>query len=280
MRFILSMLPMLTGIALPAYHHHISQTNITSPILQQESTRAINADTLKNKTGAFSFTFNHQTYDAIVVTPRTQTIRMHWQNKDNTPFKTIDAVKQTLVRQKQPVLMITNGGMFQQNNIPVGLFIAEGKEYIPLDTAHNKPGNFYMQPNGVFYIDNKGHHVTNTQAYLHKSAVEKQQVTYATQSGPMLINDDVINQQFNPLSKNINLRSGVGILANGNVVFIISKEAKTTFFDFASIFKELFGCKNALYLDGAISKMYLQQNRPEDTGGDFGAIISVTNKSK
>ncbi|QHS58592.1 phosphodiester glycosidase family protein [Chitinophaga agri] len=72
--------------------------------------------------------------------------------------------------------------------------------------------------------------------------------------------------------------SGVGILSNGNVVFIISKEANTTFFDFASIFKDLFGCSDALYLDGAISKMYLPQHRPEDTGGDFGVIISVTGK--
>jgi uncharacterized protein YigE (DUF2233 family) len=62
------------------------------------------------------------------------------------------------------------------------------------------------------------------------------------------------------------------------VVFVISKSNQTNFYDFAAIFKDRFKCRNALYLDGAISKMYLKENRKEDVGGDFGVMISVTPK--
>lgn len=274
MRFLPLLLPMLTAVNIPVHQHMPSCHANPMPV----KTQVRHTDTLKQKTGEFSFTYNNQQYDAFVVTPGKQIIRMYWQTQKNEIYRTIDAVKQSLVQQNEQVLMITNGGMFAPDYIPVGLFIAAGKEYRSLDTARNQPGNFYLQPNGVFYSDYKGYHIISTTAYLHRSATEKKQVTYATQSGPMLISNGTINPQFNPQSKNTNLRSGVGILSNGNVVFIISKEANTTFFDFASIFKDLFGCSDALYLDGAISKMYLPQHRPEDTGGDFGAIISVTGK--
>lgn len=42
------------------------------------------------------------------------------------------------------------------------------------------------------------------------------------------------------------------------------------------MFKDKLHCKDALYLDGAISKMYLPELGRYDLGGDFGAIIGVT----
>jgi uncharacterized protein YigE (DUF2233 family) len=213
-----------------------------------------------------SFTYHQQEYDAIIIDPQKDDLRMHWLDDNKYPYRSIAAVKETL---KKP-LLITNGGMFQTGNIPVGLYIENGQELRPLDTAQNKAGNFYLLPNGVFYTDASGAHVTTTQQF------NPHNIIYATQSGPMLVIEGKIHPAFKQGSENVNLRSGVGIMPDGKVVFVISKSNQTNFYDFASIFKEKFGCKNALYLDGAISKMYLKENRKDDVGGDFGVMISVS----
>lgn len=215
-----------------------------------------------------TFTYHQQEYDAIIIDPAKEHIHMHWLDDKGIAYKTIAAVKATL---KQP-LLITNGSMFQAGNIPVGLYIEDGKELHPLDTAQNKPGNFYLLPNGVFYTDKFGAHVTTTRQF------NKSEVINATQSGPMLVIDGKIHPMFKEGSENVNLRSGVGIMPDGKVVFVISKSNKSNFYDFAAIFKDKFGCKNALYLDGAISKMYLKGNRKDDLEGDFGVMIAVTPK--
>ncbi len=44
-----------------------------------------------------------------------------------------------------------NAGMYKQDNSPLGLFIDKKKIVTALDTT-NGNGNFYLKPNGVFYI--------------------------------------------------------------------------------------------------------------------------------
>ena len=74
----------------------------------------------------------------------------------------------------------------------------------------------------------------------------------------------------------MNIRNGVGILPNNNVVFAISK-TEINFYDFAEYFQQL-GCKNALYLDGFVSRMYLPEKNWTQTDGNFGVLIGVTKK--
>ena len=80
------------------------------------------------------------------------------------------------------------------------------------------------------------------------------------------------------LDKNLNIRNGVGILPNGQLIFGMSKQ-KINFYDFASFFKSL-GCKNALYLDGYISKTYLPSKNWISQDGKFGIIIGETISKK
>jgi len=95
----------------------------------------------------------------------------------------------------------------------------------------------------------------------------------ATQSGPLLVIDGKLHPALTDGSKNVHIRNGVGINKDGKVVFVISNQ-KTNFYDFASLFKEVLECDNALYLDGAISKMFINEtNRNED--GRFGVMIGV-----
>jgi len=88
-----------------------------------------------------------------------------------------------------------------------------------------------MQPNGVFYITgDKKAGICRTNDF---GSVRN--VMFATQSGPMLVVDGKINIAFVTGSKNLNIRNGVGILPNNEVIFAIS-EVGINFYDFAKDF--------------------------------------------
>jgi uncharacterized protein YigE (DUF2233 family) len=92
----------------------------------------------------------------------------------------------------------------------------------------------------------------------------------------MLVINGKIHPAFKKGSTKLNIRNGVGILPNNNVVFAISK-TEINFYDFAEYFQQL-GCKNALYLDGFVSRMYLPEKNWTQTDGNFGVLIGVTKK--
>lgn len=76
-----------------------------------------------------------------------------------------------------------------------------------------------------------------TETFASIDPQEKQHIRSAAQSGPMLMIDDSIHYKFIHRSKNLQLRSGVGIMPNGNVVFIISQSNQTNVHDIAAILK-------------------------------------------
>ena len=92
----------------------------------------------------------------------------------------------------------------------------------------------------------------------------------------MLLIDGKINAKFNAQSKHLNIRNGVGIKADGNLVFAMSK-GEVTLYDFADFFRKA-GCKNALYLDGFVSKIYLPAQQLLQEDGTFGVIIGEVRK--
>ena len=138
-----------------------------------------------------------------------------------------------------------------------------------MDTTSGN-GNFYLKPNGVFYIT-----VDNVPTICNSANfVDNGKVKYATQSGPMLVINGQIHSEFKEGSTNLNIRNGVGILTDNKVVFVMSKK-DINFYDFANYFKSL-GCKNPLYLDGLVSRTYLPEKNWIQTDGNFGVIIGVT----
>ena len=104
----------------------------------------------------------------------------------------------------------------------------------------------------------------------------KASVTNAVQSGPMLVIDGKIHRGFDK-SKSKYIRSGVGVQKDGMVIFAIS-ENSVRFYDFADLYKSYFKCKNALYLDGAISKMYLPELSKTVPNGNFSTLIGVVKR--
>jgi len=161
-----------------------------------------------------------------------------------------------------------NGGMYQKDLTPLGLYIENGEEVKRVNKVKEAHGNFYMQPNGIFYLNkDKLAQVVVTTDFKMNDEVE-----YATQSGPMLVVDGNIHANFREGSSNVHIRNGVGILPDGRVLFAMSK-SKVNFYDFASFFLQQ-GCENALYLDGYVSRTYAPDQYWEQLDGKFGVIIA------
>lgn len=197
-----------------------------------------------------------------------QSLRFYSYQENGQPFVNIGNLKRSLEKRNQNLVFAMNGGMFNKSLSAHGLYIENGQSLTALDTAKTGYGNFYLQPNGVFYINKQD------KASICKTAdfMFTENLLYATQSGPLLIVDGEIHSQLTKGSKNLHIRNGVGVLPDGSLLFAISKEP-VNFFDFANFFKNN-GCKYALYLDGFVSKMYLPQKNWLQTDGQFGIIIA------
>lgn len=196
-------------------------------------------------------------------------IIFYWKDEKGNLFQNIGGLERYIEAKGQKLLFAMNGGMFKPDGSPQGLFIQEGKLITPLDTASGN-GNFYLKPNGVFYITESNKAVVcPTENFIYTK-----DISYATQSGPMLVIEGEIHPDFKEGSKNTHIRNGVGILPDGKVIFAISK-TRVNFYDFASYFQSM-GCKNALYLDGYVSRAYVPEKNWVQTDGNFGVIIGIT----
>lgn len=204
------------------------------------------------------------------VNPYRQEIKFYWKNADGKNYTNFQNLKSKLEKEKKELIFATNGGMYDKSSSPQGLYIENGIIYTPIDTIVNGHGNFYLYPNGIFFLTMEGKPaISTTESFVNNGSIK-----YATQSGPMLLIEGKIHSKFKKSSKNIYIRSGVGILPDGNILFAMSKE-KINLYDFASYFRQS-GCKNALYLDGYVSRTYLPSKNWNQLDGNFGVIIGVT----
>ncbi|WP_426490872.1 phosphodiester glycosidase family protein [Hymenobacter sp. 102] len=205
--------------------------------------------------------------------PARQRVALYWQDEAGQPLRSLGRLRDWLQRRNEKLLFACNGGMFHAGNVPVGLFIENGRVRTPLDTSRGR-GNFYLRPNGVFYLTKQRRAgVCPTDSFARVP-----QVQYATQSGPMLLLAGQLHPAFRPVSDNRHIRNGVGVRPDGRVVWVMSRQ-KVTFYELAQEFRRL-GCRNALYLDGYVSRTYLPAQGWRQTDGDFGVMIGVTEPAK
>lgn len=221
------------------------------------------------------FTFHRTVSDEIVsftIDPTKEDLKFYWKDEVGNNFRTIANLKKNVEGKGLELVFAMNGGMYKKDFSPQGLFIQDGKTLTTLDTA-NGTGNFYLKPNGIFYLSS-----ANVPSVCKTADFNKEKVKYATQSGPMLVIDGQIHPAFTKGSANLNIRNGVGILPGNKVVFAMSKK-EINFYDFAEYFQDI-GCKNALYLDGFVSRAYIPEKNWIQTDGNFGVIIGATRKKK
>lgn len=221
----------------------------------------------------FAIFLNAKTYDenffvTYKVDTKKQDLKLFWKNENGQHFSSIQNLKLWIEKKNLKLDFAMNGGMYKKDYSPQGLYIEKQKTLVPLDTT-KATGNFYLKPNGVFYLttDNTAK-ICTTELFKNKETIK-----YATQSGPMLLIDGKIHSDFKEGSANLNIRNGVGILPDGKVVFVLSKK-EINFYDFACYFKSL-GCRNALYLDGFVSRAYIPSENWIQTDGNFGVLFAV-----
>jgi len=232
----------------------------------------------------FKFNFNNKSYIAFIASIDRHEILLHHNNS-----KRLQPLEYTWYRffryKGKREVGIMNAGMYNTSDgFPQGLLIAQGKMIRDLDLTENTQyGNFYLQPNGVFFVDSIGKMgVLERKQYIKFLASCKVPIIQATQSGPMLVIDGNIHSVFKYGSTNLNIRNGVGIFKGSDrsaAVFLIS-EQPVNLYEFAIVFRNVFQCDQALYLDGAISKMYINEsgNILGKMGGELGPVISIHEK--
>lgn len=210
---------------------------------------------------------------SYTVNPQIHNVQLYWKNEKGEILKNVSALKSFLESKHKHLLFAMNGGMYKTDNSPQGLYMENQRTLTPIDTSKGE-GNFYLLPNGIFYL------TTDKKAGICKTEEFKSIANpcYATQSGPMLLIEGKIHPAFKAGSGNLNIRNGVGILPDNTVLFAMSKK-EINFYDFASYFKSK-GCRNALYLDGFVSRAYLPEQNWMQTDGNFGVMIAVTEEKK
>jgi uncharacterized protein YigE (DUF2233 family) len=197
-----------------------------------------------------------------------QKVRLYWKDDNGNLLGNLGKLRAFTEQHKQRLVFAMNGGMYMEDRAPLGLFIQEGKTIRSLNKARSS-GNFFLQPNGVFYINNSGKGtICKTADFRNRKDIQ-----YATQSGPMLVINGNIHPAFKKGSANLNIRNGVGILSDGRMIFAMSKKA-VSLYDFAEYFKNK-GCRNALYLDGFVSRTYYPAINWKQVDGYFGVMIGV-----
>lgn len=237
--------------------------------------------------GGHRFALNGTTYVAYVADLRTEDVTLHLGDSlTNSKLTTLEALRASLADRGQEPLMLTNAGMFDPAQNPVGLYIEGGTTLFGLnEKAPATDENFFLKPNGVFFIDRTGAaHIDTTEEYARTwRARQAREVQVATQSGPMLVINGRLHPKFGLHSNNAKVRSGVGLQpasgTNGARLIFLTTETGSTFYDFATVFRDLFNCPNALFLDGAISKMYLKNQPTAYTNGYFGPLLAVVPKN-
>jgi uncharacterized protein YigE (DUF2233 family) len=198
-------------------------------------------------------------------------LELFWRDEAGRPFRQFDVLREALGAKGKQLVFAANAGMYRPDFSPVGLFVAEGQELVPLN-RHVGSGNFSQQPNGVFLIEGHSARVMTTSDYGNEHLTP----WLATQSGPMLVHEGEITTSavMNPNSTWRKIRNGVCAPSPEAVVFVIS-EYPVTFYEFASFFRDSLHCREALYLDGSISSLYAPGLNRDDRGSDMGPMLGV-----
>lgn len=198
-------------------------------------------------------------------------ISMHWKNAEGKPYITLAAVKKKLEAEGKTVLGLTNAGIYGKDYAPLGWFVQNGKVLRRVNKSRGG-GNFFLKPNGIFYIDKNGARVVRTRK-LNRNI----KALWATQSGPLLFDQSGIHPRFRKSSKSKYVRNAVGVRHDGKIVFVISR-VPVTFWEIAQYMKTKLKCKSALYLDGSISQMWRAGEKVPVPFAPFVGIIAVTKK--
>lgn len=198
-------------------------------------------------------------------------VSLHWKDPSGNPYVTFDALANSLAWRGARVAAVMNAGIYDRSHAPLGLHVEEGAVLRPLNHDDGE-GNFFLKPNGVFSIASGIAEIVETSAYRLTD-----DVSVATQSGPLLLAEGAIHPAFRRQSTSRRTRNAIGIREDGAVVLAISGEP-VTFWDFATFLRDDAHCRSALYLDGVISQLWQDGDGPPESRYPYAGMLAVTER--
>jgi uncharacterized protein YigE (DUF2233 family) len=174
----------------------------------------------------------------------------------------------------QRLVFAMNAGIYEPDLRPTGLAVEAGRVLAPLDT-HAGTGNFYAPPNGVFFVTAAGAAIARTASF---AAAPPPGVRLATQSGPILLEHGAMPAaavRATPGPDARRLRRNA-VCADGGRATLVMVDRPVTLHELARLLRDEVGCRDALYLDGAISQLLDARSGRRDDGVALGPIIGVT----
>jgi uncharacterized protein YigE (DUF2233 family) len=214
---------------------------------------------------------NSHPYTICTATTRTDDLRLFLNDAEGKPWGTFDRLAAALDGKGEMLAFGMNAGMYHPDRAPVGLYIEDGTQAMRLITSAG-PGNFGLLPNGVFCMSDTSFAVIETRRF----SADAPACRYATQSGPMLVIDGELHPRFLVDATSRLIRNGVGVSADGQRAYLVISDAPVTFHEFARIFRDGLGLRDALYFDGRISRLYAPAiGRTGRTGWPLGPMIGV-----
>ncbi len=215
--------------------------------------------------------FHDAPYTICEVDLTTEQLELFLADETGAVFGYFGVLDERLKAQGQRLGFATNAGMYHDDRRPVGHFLEKGRE-VQRVISNAGPGNFGLLPNGVLCLRENRADVIETLAFV-KAAPDCRS---ATQSGPMLVIDGALHPRFLVNSTSRFIRNGVGTSPDGSrAVFAIS-DAPVTFHQFGTLFRDHLKIRNALYLDGNISRLRAPDLGRSGTGFTrLGPIIGV-----
>lgn len=197
-------------------------------------------------------------------------IRLFHSDAEGAPYLQFDTLERELDEQGESLVFAMNGGMYHDDRRPVGFYRDSYGDQASVNT-NDGPGNFHLKPNGVFWLNGSDAGITESATYLETGL----DPIYATQSGPMLVIDGDLHPGLNPDGTSHRRRNGVGVGANGQTVYFVISDSAVTFHEFATLFRDVIGVPNALFLDGQVSRIYAPSINRDEIGTDLGPMIGV-----
>lgn len=187
----------------------------------------------------------------------------------NGRLRSLAALEAELGPRAERLRFAMNAGMYDAQGGPIGLYVEQGRERHPINRRPG-PGNFHMLPNGVFEVDGDGRVAIVPSASYRPDSRPR----LATQSGPMLVIDGALHPAIRPNGDSLYVRNGVGV-ADGNIAWFAISDEPVSFGRLARLFRDVLGCRNALYLDGSVSGLWDRPAGRRDDRAELGPLVAV-----
>jgi uncharacterized protein YigE (DUF2233 family) len=187
--------------------------------------------------------------------------------RNEEPTRQLADLELKLGNRAASVAFAMNGGMYDEDGRPIGLAIVEARQVHAINTRKGG-GNFHLMPNGVFQVRRDG----TAEIVTGDKWQPSPDIRLATQSGPMLVIDGKLHPRFSPDGSSRYIRNGVGIAPDKRSIFVISDDP-VSLGKFARFFRDRLKCRNALFLDGAVSALWDPAAGRRDITKPLGPIL-------